>query len=225
MNNFTIKDLQNFEIDISLDSLLLSLIVATICSLVIKYVYKKFSQSINNKENFSNIFVLLAITTTIVITVVKFSLALSLGLVGALSIVRFRTPIKEPEELVFLFLSISIGIGYGANQIVITSSIFLVIIIIIWFFSPFYRINKVNDYNLIIEWPNENKIVVSDLIEFFKDTFKDIDLVKYEKSNTEHSIILNLNIINTQQIDKIVDELEKKYNFVKISFFESKQLY
>ena len=105
MNNFTIKDLQNFEIDISISSLLLSLIVATICSLVIKYVYKKFSQSINNKENFSNIFVLLAITTTIVITVVKFSLALSLGLVGALSVVRFRAAIKEPEELVYLFFN------------------------------------------------------------------------------------------------------------------------
>ena len=62
MNNLTIKDLQNFEIDISLSSLLLSLIVATICSLVIKYVYKKFSQSINNKENFSNIFVVHDIT-------------------------------------------------------------------------------------------------------------------------------------------------------------------
>ena len=51
----------------------------------------------------------LAIITTLVITVIKFSLALSLGLVGALSIVRFRAAIKEPEELVFLFLIISIG--------------------------------------------------------------------------------------------------------------------
>lgn len=47
---------------------------------------------------------MLAITTTVVITVVKFSLALSLGLVGALSIVRFRAAIKEPEELIHLFL-------------------------------------------------------------------------------------------------------------------------
>jgi len=52
--------------------------------------------------------------------VVKSSIALSLGLVGALSIVRFRTPIKEPEELAFLFLAISIGLGLGANQWVAT---------------------------------------------------------------------------------------------------------
>jgi hypothetical protein len=51
-----------------------------------------------------------------VISIVKSSLALSLGLVGALSIVRFRTAIKEPEELVFLFIAIAIGLGVGADQ-------------------------------------------------------------------------------------------------------------
>ena len=54
-------------------------------------------------------------TTYIVIMVVKNSLALSLGLVGALSIVRFRAAIKEPEELVYLFLIIAAGLGCGAN--------------------------------------------------------------------------------------------------------------
>tara|TARA_B100000795_G_C22655646_1_gene382029 strand:+ start:291 stop:803 length:513 start_codon:yes stop_codon:yes gene_type:complete len=118
MNNFTLKDLQNFEINIDASALLLSLVVSTICSIIIKFTYKKFAQSINNKDNFSDVFVLLAITTTIVITVVKFSLALSLGLVGALSIVRFRAAIKEPEELVYLFLVIAIGIATGAGQLI-----------------------------------------------------------------------------------------------------------
>jgi len=118
MENFTIKDLQNFEIDINISTLLLSLLVSAICALVVKYFYKRYSQSINNKDNFSNIFVLLATTTTIVITVVKFSLALSLGLVGALSIVRFRAAIKEPEELVYLFLIIAIGLASGSGQLI-----------------------------------------------------------------------------------------------------------
>jgi uncharacterized membrane protein YhiD involved in acid resistance len=52
----------------------------------------------------------------LVISIVKSSLALSLGLVGALSIVRFRTAIKEPEELIFLFIAIAIGLGVGADQ-------------------------------------------------------------------------------------------------------------
>ena len=63
---------------------------------------------------------LLAVTTMFIITVVKSSLALSLGLVGALSIVRFRAAIKEPEELTYLFFAISIGLGLGADQRVVT---------------------------------------------------------------------------------------------------------
>ena len=60
------------------------------------------------------------LTTILIITVVKSSLALSLGLVGALSIVRFRTPIKEPEELAYLFISIAMGLGLGADQTIPT---------------------------------------------------------------------------------------------------------
>ncbi len=58
----------------------------------------------------------IALTTLLVISVVKSSLALSLGLVGALSIVRFRTPIKEPEELAYIFLAIAVGLSLGADQ-------------------------------------------------------------------------------------------------------------
>ena len=79
---------------------------------------------------FSKNFIILGLTTTLVITIVKSSLALSLGLVGALSIVRFRAAIKEPEELVYLFLVIATGLGCGAGQLRITSiGIFLAIII------------------------------------------------------------------------------------------------
>jgi hypothetical protein len=57
----------------------------------------------------------------LIITIVKSSLALSLGLVGALSIVRFRTPVKEPEELAYLFMAIAIGLGMGADYRLETS--------------------------------------------------------------------------------------------------------
>ncbi|HAE74801.1 MAG TPA: DUF4956 domain-containing protein, partial [Alphaproteobacteria bacterium] len=63
------------------------------------------------------------------ITIVKSSLALSLGLVGALSIVRFRTPIKEPEELAYLFIAIAMGLGLGADQTLPTVLASLVILV------------------------------------------------------------------------------------------------
>jgi len=131
MEAITINDLKNFEIDISLFSLLISLLTSIICAYIIKIIYLKYAKTLNNKENFSDVFILLSVTTTIVITVVKFSLALSLGLVGALSIVRFRAAIKEPEELVYLFMIIGIGLASGSSQyevaFVLTSAVFIII--------------------------------------------------------------------------------------------------
>ena len=82
----------------------------------VKLLYQRFSSSISNRENFSSVFIPLTISTALVISVVKSSLALSLGLVGALSIVRFRAAIKDPEELVYLFFCIAIGLTLGAER-------------------------------------------------------------------------------------------------------------
>ena len=131
--SLSLADIKNFEIDISFQSLITSIIVSVICAYIIKLIYLKFAKSINNKENFSDIFVLLSLTTTIVITVVKFSLALSLGLVGALSIVRFRAAIKEPEELVYLFLIIGIGLASGSNQYQVALTLTVTSFLIIFF--------------------------------------------------------------------------------------------
>ena len=109
------------------------LLLTIICAYILKYVYENKSNSLSSKYQLSNIIPILSPTTFLVILIVKSSLALSLGLVGALSIVRFRTPIKEPEDLVYLFLAIGIGIGFGAFQIFSTLIIFLIIIIVIWF--------------------------------------------------------------------------------------------
>lgn len=79
-------------------------------------VYTKYGKNLSNRSYLAITFPLLGLATMAIITVVKSSLALSLGLVGALSIVRFRTPIKEPEELIYLFICLSIGLSVGANQ-------------------------------------------------------------------------------------------------------------
>ena len=73
-----------------------------------KKTYEISSTSLTDKSQISHIIPLLSASTFLVILVVKSSLALSLGLVGALSIVRFRTPIKEPEELVYLLFQLQL---------------------------------------------------------------------------------------------------------------------
>ena len=106
--------------DLSIITLLVNMGIGVILSLMLMFHFRRFGSILNNRETLAQVFPFILLTTTLIITVVKSSLALSLGLVGALSIVRFRTPIKEPEELAYLFLSIAIGLGLGANQVVAT---------------------------------------------------------------------------------------------------------
>lgn len=106
----------------------LNLAQAAVLAFVLGRAYARYGNALSNRESFSRNFMLLTMTTMLIITIVKSSLALSLGLVGALSIVRFRAAIKEPEELGYLFLAIAIGLGFGADQGIITWVAFLVII-------------------------------------------------------------------------------------------------
>jgi predicted membrane protein len=105
---------------ISTTALLVNLIIGMLLSLFIRWHFKRFGSTLSNREEFGQVFPFVLLTTVLIITIVKSSIALSLGLVGALSIVRFRTPIKEPEELAYLFVSIAIGIGLGAGQTIST---------------------------------------------------------------------------------------------------------
>ncbi len=95
--------------------LMINIIIGGLMALFVRALYRRFSNTVSNRDSFSSLFPILTVTVTIVIFVVKSSLALSLGLVGALSIVRFRAAIKEPEELIYLFFCIAIGLALGAD--------------------------------------------------------------------------------------------------------------
>ncbi len=112
--------LWNPEMVAGLPKLILSLGIAALLGVILGQVYIHFGHSLSSRRMFARNFLVLVVTTTLIISIVRSSLALSLGLVGALSIVRFRAAIKEPEELAFLFLAISIGLGLGAGQALVT---------------------------------------------------------------------------------------------------------
>ena len=120
--------LWNPETIAGLPKLVLSLGIAALLGIIIGQVYIRFGHSLSNRRQFARNFLVLVVTTTLIISIVRSSMALSLGLVGALSIVRFRAAIKEPEELAFLFLAISAGLGLGAGQALVTIVALVVIL-------------------------------------------------------------------------------------------------
>ena len=103
------------EISISPIRIALDLVLVFILSRITVWHYEKYCLA-NSFSNTKHSFSIVAMSTVLIISVVKSSLALSLGLVGALSIVRFRTPIKDPEELGYLFFLIGSGLAAGAEQ-------------------------------------------------------------------------------------------------------------
>ena len=148
------------EINISISSTIIALTMSVLSAVVIRFLYLNYGRSLNNREYFGNIFMLLSLATCSVIIIVKYSLALSLGLVGALSIVRFRAAIKEPEELVYLFLVIALGLAFGANQVVIGLILLLFASLIIVITSRFIQSEKASHHvgMLIIVSGPKNKV-------------------------------------------------------------------
>lgn len=203
--------------------LLLNLAVCIVAAFILRYVYINKSISLSGKYHIGSIIPVLALITFLVIMVVKSSLALSLGLVGALSIVRFRTPIKEPEELIYLFLSIALGLGYGAGQTLVTTIIFLTIMIIIYVWLSRKAEIQGGEFNLMIDWSNDN-ISMADMTKAVTANTVSADLRKYNSNNGVFSLFLTVAFDNPNSIvdvERSVKETEPKSI---LSFSESRPL-
>ncbi len=101
--------------DFSITSVLLTLVITSLLGIYVYLVYRLVSKKQFYSKSFNISLVAMAMITAAIILSIQSSVVISLGMVGALSIVRFRTAIKDPMDLVFLFWSISIGIICGAG--------------------------------------------------------------------------------------------------------------
>ena len=202
------------DINISFLSTIYALISSIFSAYLIKKSYIHYGKSMNNKEYFGNIFILLSVTTCSVIIIVKYSLALSLGLVGALSIVRFRAAIKEPEELVYLFLIIAFGIAFGASQFAVGFTLLFFSLLII------YLANKFSNKSSLINHTGVLCIITGDknsLTTYRKKELttllKNIDIASlkeltYEGNIGKLVIKLSLSNLGTKFIDQVEDSIQ-----------------
>ena len=203
---------------------IVSLFFCIFTSFISMHVYKNKSNSLSSKKQIAPIIPVLSCITFLVILIVKSSLALSLGLVGALSVIRFRTPIKEPEDLTFLFLSIALGIGYGALQIYSTTIVFIVIIFIIWFFLSRRTLSITNDFNLYIEGKSNNLINenIKKIADFLKIHSEEAYITKIEKDENSVIIYFRVSFSSFDHIRSVVDNLESEFSELKFSIYENK---
>lgn len=205
------------EGNLSLVDFIINLVLTALLTFLIGLLFDRYSKVLSNRKAMIKTFVLVGMTTMLIISIVKSSVALSLGLVGALSIVRFRTAIKEPEELAYFFMCISIGLGMGANEKWITIAGFVILALAIVFLGG----KKVvaSTQNLIIR--TKQKISETEMLQLLESQTQSLDLRRYDQ-NSEYSEFAF--ILEFSSVDKLIElkkMLEDKYENISVSFISN----
>lgn len=224
MDQFTSQFPSGAPLD--LVTLLINLGIGVPLALLLRWHFERFGSSHSNREEFAGVFPFILLTTTLIITVVKSSLALSLGLVGALSIVRFRTPIKEPEELAYLFLAIAMGLGLGADQwpatVVAGVSILGVMAVI-----KYARRNKEKTklyLSVDLAEDSERGQRIESLNEVIGRhvALSDLRRVDAREGNLEATYFVDLDEAN--KVSELIDDLNQSFPGIGVSFIDQSRI-
>ena len=203
----SLKDMMIYEVDLSLWRFFINLVFGLILSFLTVLHFKYVAPSVAGKIVIARIIPFIAMTTLVVIMIVKSSLALSLGLVGALSVIRFRTAIKDPIELAYIFLAVAIGIGLGAGQILITATgiIFILFVTLVFRKSLILPESK----GIYLEIDSSNEDINSDMIiKTIQNNKLDIELRKVYVRGKNCNIICTLNLQNQKNLNSIIEEIQ-----------------
>lgn len=186
----------------SITDTLIALCLALAIGLFIFLIYKKTFKGVMYSESFGISLIAMTLVTTLIILAITSNVILSLGMVGALSIVRFRSAIKEPLDIAFLFWSISVGIVLGAGLIPlgVIGSIFIGIVMLVF-------VNKKttdNPYILVVNCINDKS--ENDAIKFINHAVKK-HVVKSKTVSANSGIELTIEIRLKEMSTQFVNEL------------------
>lgn len=210
---------------ISLFPFLMNLAGATLLALLLAGLYARFGNSLSNRKLFSRNLVYITMTTMLVISIVKTSLALSLGLVGALSIVRFRAAIKEPEELAFLFLAIAIGLGFGASQGPVTLLAFVVISGVVMVMNRMHRHRQEQNLHLTVVSSGPDRLKMDDVVQILKDTCTEVALRRLDEDGDSIQATFKVAMDHLEQLEQVREKLRGRSQSVQLTYMDTEGVY
>ncbi len=227
MNN--LLEQLNFNTDetFSIANYGLNIVLCSVLLFLLSLVYVRYGRSLSNRFQLSKVLILVGVTTFIIISIVKSSLALSLGLVGALSIIRFRTAIKEPEELGYFFMAIAIGLGFGADQPAPTIIGTLVLFIIIYLSNRKKTRDTINQ-NLIINMAGADKKdilgIQSQIAEIISAHSSRTELIRLNKNKDSLDFNFLVVLKDFNDVNQITEAITTLDNEVSLTFIDSKNM-
>lgn len=179
--------------------IVLALVVAFVLGMLIHFVYQKSFRGVIFNQAFSVSLALLTILTTMITLAISSNIALSLGMVGALSIVRYRTAIKDPADLIFLFWAVGSGITIGAHLHYLAMVGAIVVIILLLTLGRRTSTNEV--YILIVHYAGAD--ISDELRRILQGKRFQIKSKTIRKSNVEMAIEVEVKNNNTAFMDTI----------------------
>ena len=212
----------SFEDSISPLNFIAYILLCAILLYLLSRVYEHYGQSISNRSQLAKVLMIVGLTTFIIISIVKSSLALSLGLVGALSIVRFRTAIKEPEELGYFFMAIAMGLGMGANQLLPTVIGFIILmgIVILQHKGSTHTVTQNLLINLECE-PQQKTTVIKKISDIVNATANQLEVKRIKHQDTVVSINFMLKVNSLEDLNKINEQLIEFDSKIQVTFIDN----
>jgi len=201
-----------------LQDALISLVLAAIIGLLISQLYRYTHRGLNYEHTFMAALVMLAPIVSVVMLYIRGDLVLSLGLIGSLSIVRFRTAIKDTRDMVFLFWVIAVGLGTGTYNwgVAVVSSLFILLLVAALYFVR-YGHSRNTDFVLVL----------SGKTPFQNDASRDIiqrhsveaRLRSYEVQDTHWELVyeLHLSELSSQSAETLITELKALPDVAEVS--------
>ena len=211
---------------LSLANLLVNLAIGIPLALVLRWHFERFGSTLSSRGEFAQVFPFIMLTTTLIITVVKSSLALSLGLVGALSIVRFRTPIKEPEELAYLFFAIAMGLGLGADQTIptVVAGLTILAIVAMMRFARREREKTKLYLSVDIEGGGEEQERINSLNDVIGRHVRASDLRRVDSREGSLEATYFVDVDGSNRISELIDDLKQAFPGIGVSFIDQSRM-
>ena len=210
---------------INLYSFFSNLLITFVLTYFVGIFYRRWGSSISDRNTFAKNFVLLGLTTFLIISIVKSSLALSLGLIGALSIVRFRAAIKEPEELVYLFLVIGIGLGLGANQRVVTIGASAFILLLVYISGRTKnQVSTDSLHRLSIVVPKNSLLTLEQITEILKEVDSDSSIKRYDRNEAGFEVMFTTKIPDVDSLSTIQKRLDTLDENLELTILDARPI-
>ena len=191
----------------------IALLMGLVVGLLIAFTYKKCYRGVLYSPNFSLTLIMLTLITTPVVMCIKSDISLSMGMVGALSIVRFRTAIKEPLDTAYMFWALTMGILLGAELYIVTIAVALGIAVIL-FVLTFVKFKGPDNYLLVVHY---DEAAEHDIDTLLKQMIKQRRLRSKTVTRTGAEMTVEVRLDNKHDLVAHVLNIEGVYDATLVS--------